>query len=581
MTDPLLRYFEQELTLVRRSLGQFGADYPQHAESLNIHQGKIEDPSIARLLDGVALLNAKLEQKLAEQQPETIEGLLNVLYPSYTQTIPSVAYFELTPEKPESTTLPNGSQLSAMSNGMECLFSTIDTLQISPYLLSDVNAQSAPFSFNRPKSAESTTAVIQLTLTTGDPALHFSHLSLSDFDFFVQGFENNADSLVELLLSQTKAISISDIEAKQHVSLEPNRLKSRISDQEFAFLPQHGNQFIGYQLINEFFFFKEKRQFFRLKGFADVACQFEQSEIIVNLFMSALPTEFIRLFNTDVFKLNVIPAINLFEQAGEPVTYDQRSLTLPVKADSHSDSNIEIIEIKHVYELTSTGTEPLTPLLKQKYHSDERADYWQSTRDTYGDFKVTVSLQGNRQPSFGKIYNTELLCSNGKQACGIEGAIECLANIDLPGEFALLYPPSAPIERERDHNLHWQFIALLNCNFASMLQVPHPEQALKQMLKLCTREPVSSSEIQMIRAVEFKSQVAAIRVMGNNIFSPGTEIDITLDTTGPFHAFSDVLNRFFQQFCSFDRYIQLTIRIYGRDGIAKQYPKLHGSQLCM
>ncbi len=43
MSDPLLRYYEQELTFVRRALGQFGSEHPEHAQRLNIHQGQIED----------------------------------------------------------------------------------------------------------------------------------------------------------------------------------------------------------------------------------------------------------------------------------------------------------------------------------------------------------------------------------------------------------------------------------------------------------------------------------------------------------------------------------------------------------
>ena len=174
-----------------------------------------------------------------------------------------------------------------------------------------------------------------------------------------------------------------------------------------------------------------------------------------------------------------------------------------------------------------------------------------------------------------------MLCTNGKQACGINGEMECLESIDLPGVFRAIYPPTAPIEREQNLNLHWQFVGLLNGNFSSLLHADNPTEKLKQMLQLCSREQVSAEEIQTIHNVSIKSQVSAIRIMGKNVFSPGTEIELTLDTQGGFLVFSDVLNRFFQQFCSFDRYIQLSIKIYGRDGIAKRYPKIHGSQLAM
>ncbi|MGY3569804.1 type VI secretion system baseplate subunit TssF [Vibrio paucivorans] len=583
MTDPLLRYFEQELAFVRRSLGQFGSDYPTHAESLNIHQGKVEDPSMARLLDGVALLNANLEKQLSDQLPEVVEGLLDVLYPSYVQTVPSVAYLHLNDDEPitEAVSLPKGSQFVGLAKGEECIFTTVDKIEVSPFSIVDIQALSAPFSFNRPQNAARTSAVIQISLSTGDPEVFFSQLDIGDFDFFVQGFENSADSLVELLLSNVSAISLSDSTCESHRAIESNNLKNRISDLEFKFLPQHGNQFSGYQLLNEYFFFKEKRQFFRLKRFGDFAKQFSESEIIVNLFMDSLPSEFVRLFDKGVFKLNVVPAVNLFEQTGEPINYDNRKLSAPINADAHSDSTINVVEVKEVYEITSQGEKKLTPLFRDKYGQGSSTDYWQCKRDHGDTLQLSVSLSDPNNIDFNKLYGTRLLCTNGKQACAAEGEFECIESIDLPAAFSAIYPPSAPIERERDQHMHWQFVGLLNCNFSSLLQSPEPENELKQMLALCSRSQVSSSEIQMIRSVNFRSQVSAIRIMGKNVFSPGTEIEITLDAKGAYHVFSDVLNRFFQQFCSFDRYVRLSVRVYGRDGIAKQYPKVHGSQLCL
>ncbi|WP_341661446.1 type VI secretion system baseplate subunit TssF [Vibrio sp.] len=583
MTDPLMRYFEQELTFVRRALGQFGHQHSEYAERLNIHQGQIEDPSLARLLDGVSLLNATVEKQLSEQLPQVVEGLLNVIYPSYTQTIPSVAYMHLSAEgdAPESTIIPKGSHFTSDAKGRTCQFTTVDTLVTAPFQLVDTTASSAPFKFNRPLGTEQATAVIQLSLSTGDPSIQFSQLNHQDLDLFVQGFENNADSIVELLLGQTKAVSISDVSCNKHIVMPAEKLKSRISDLNFLFLPQKGNQFSGFQLISEFFFFKEKRQFFRLKDFATAAKKFDSSEIKLNLFMHAIPAEFMRLFDNHVFKLDVIPAVNLFEQTGEPTSYDQRSLTIPVNADAHSDSDIEVVEVKDVFEITPQGEKPLIPLFRDSYQSDDNADYWQSSRDLSGQFRLAISLKPTHELEFSKLYGTYLLCTNGKQACGIDGEMECSESIDIPGTFSAIYPPTAPIEREQNLNLHWQFVGLLNGNFSSLLHADNPTETLKQMLQLCSREQLSAEEIQTIHSVSVKSQVSAIRIMGKNVFSPGSEIELTLDTQSGFLAFCDVLNRFFQQFCSFDRYIQLSVRVYGRDGVVKQYPKIHGSQLAM
>jgi len=584
MTDPtLLRYYEQELTFARRSLGKFATKFPEHAERLNINQGKIEDPSMARLLDGVALLNANLEKQLSDQLPEVIDGLLSVLYPSYMQAVPSVAYLQLVEDGtiPEKTVLPKASQFIGNAKQTECLFTTVDELVIEPYIIKDIQALSAPFSFNRPKNTGQAAAVIQITLSTGDPEVLFSQLTLGNFDFFVQGFEKSADSLVELLLSNLLAISVSDHNCEQHISINTEQFQNRISDLAFKFLPEHGNQFSGYQLLNEFFFFKEKRQFFRINDLGDYCKQLDSSDVVINLFMDSLPPEFIRLFDKGVFKLNVVPAINLFEQTGEPISYDNRKLSAPVNADSHASSTIEVVNINEVYEITAHGETKLTPLFRDKYSQNADNDYWQSKRDINGDLQLVVSLSKNINSDFNKLYGTRLLCSNGKQASVVEGNFECLESIDLPADFMAIMPPSAPIESEQSQHLHWQFIGLLNGNFSSLLQSPTATLDLKQMLKLCSRNLIDASDIDMIRDVHFKSQVSAVRISGKNMFSPGTEIEITLDTRGPYQAFSEVLNRFFQQFCSFDRYIRLTIRIYGHDGIAKQYPKIHGSQLCL
>ncbi|MCZ8485477.1 type VI secretion system baseplate subunit TssF [Vibrio lentus] len=68
-------------------------------------------------------------------------------------------------------------------------------------------------------------------------------------DFFVKGLKITQALLVELLLNNTLSISISDSECARHVTVDSHQLKNRISDLEFKFLPEHGNQFTGYQLI--------------------------------------------------------------------------------------------------------------------------------------------------------------------------------------------------------------------------------------------------------------------------------------------------------------------------------------------
>ncbi|MCW8344586.1 type VI secretion system baseplate subunit TssF [Vibrio sp. ZSDZ65] len=586
MTDPLLRYYERELTFLRRALGHYSDEHSQFASALNLHQGQIEDPSIARLLDGVALLNAKTEMALKNQIPSIVESIINVIYPSLNQTTPSVGYAELVAAEPiaELSELPKGSRLASTIGSHECLFQTVDRLHINPFNIDDVIASTAPFPISKPERAELANGLLQIKLSTGDDDILFSTLQSQELDFFVKGFANNAESLVEMLLANGLAISISDSQGNTLAQLEQTALSNRVCDPSFHFLPQKGQQFDGYQMIREFFLFKEKRQFFQLVGFKQAISTINDSTLFINFFLSDIPAEFLRLFNTDVIKLNVVPIINLFTQTSEPIDLDGRKLAYPIAADAFDDSPIDIIDVLSVRQITSYGDKTLTPMFGEKYHQ-KRSDinqspmYWEAKKDLDKQYELVVSHTHDQSEK--AILVASLLSSNGKLACSVSGQLDSLENIDLPGELTLLYPPSAPVEMEANDDNLSQVIALLCCNFNSLLRSEDPTKQIKDMFKLFSSDTTDLDEINSIHNIAFKTQVSTLRVHNKNIFVPGTEIYLELNTDMPHHAFTLVLNEFFKQFCSFDRYIQLHVSQYGKQHRGITFPKAHGGQLCL
>ncbi|MGF1747906.1 MULTISPECIES: type VI secretion system baseplate subunit TssF [Vibrio] len=586
MTDPLLRYYERELTFLRRALGHYSDEHSQFASALNLHQGQIEDPSIARLLDGVALLNAKTEMALKNQIPSIVESIINVIYPSLSQATPSVGYAELTTSDPitEPCQLPKGSRLASTVGARECLFQTVDTLHINPFTIDDVIASTAPFPIKKPEHADLANGLLQIKLTTGDSDTLFSMLNCQEFEFFVKGFANNAESLIEMLLANGLAISISDSKGNTHAQIEQSCLSNRVCDPTFHFLPQKGQQFDGYQMIREFFLFKEKRQFFQLARFKQAMTKIDDSDVFINFFLTDIPAEFLRLFNTDVIKLNVVPIINLFTQTSEPIDLDGRKLAYPIAADAFNDSPTEIIDVLSVRQITSYGDKTLTPMFGEKYHQknsdrNQVPVYWEAKKNLEKQFELVVSNANYHNEK--AILVASLLSSNGKLACSVSGELDSLENIDLPGALTLLYPPSAPVEIETSEDNLSQVIALLCCNFNSLLRSEDPTKQLKDMFKLFSCDAKDLDEINTIHNINFKTQVSTLRVHNKNIFVPGTEIYLELNTDMPHHAFTLVVNEFFKQFCSFDRYVQLHVSQYGKQHHGITFPKAHGGQLCL
>ncbi|MGR5488967.1 type VI secretion system baseplate subunit TssF, partial [Vibrio alfacsensis] len=75
----------------------------------------------------------------------------------------------------------------------------------------------------------------------------------------------------------------------------------------------------------------------------------------LNIFLNDIPSEFLRLFDTDVIRLNVVPVINTFEHISEPITVDGRRLAYPIQPNSGNDSVIDIIKIQSVKQITAYG----------------------------------------------------------------------------------------------------------------------------------------------------------------------------------------------------------------------------------
>ena len=97
MTDPLLPYYNRELSFLRKLGAEFAEAHPKIAGRLRWGTDVAEDPHVARMIEGFAYLTARIRHKLDDDFPELAEAMLGVLYPHYLAPIPSmsIGQFEL------------------------------------------------------------------------------------------------------------------------------------------------------------------------------------------------------------------------------------------------------------------------------------------------------------------------------------------------------------------------------------------------------------------------------------------------------------------------------------------------------
>src|ERR1700759_5117102 len=100
MSDSLLPYYNQELAAIRSLAAEFATAHPKIAGRLRLSSETVDDPHVERLLEGVAFLGARVQQRLDDEFPELTEALLGVLYPHYLAPFPScaIAQFEPRPD---------------------------------------------------------------------------------------------------------------------------------------------------------------------------------------------------------------------------------------------------------------------------------------------------------------------------------------------------------------------------------------------------------------------------------------------------------------------------------------------------
>src|SRR6202035_401876 len=110
MSDALLPFYDRALNAIRRLAADFAVAHPKIAGRLRLTPDAVDDPHVARLLEGTAFLAARVHHRLDDEFPELTDALLGLLYPHYLAPVPScmVAQFDCQPELQNPAHLPAG-----------------------------------------------------------------------------------------------------------------------------------------------------------------------------------------------------------------------------------------------------------------------------------------------------------------------------------------------------------------------------------------------------------------------------------------------------------------------------------------
>ena len=130
------KYYQRELSHLRDLAADFAKAHPALAPLLS---GQSADPDVERILEGTAFLSGLIYEKLDDDFPEIVHGLIQLIFPHYLRPIPSATLIRFKPKRSlmETVTVPAGAAIDSVeTEGTRCTFTTSYPVELHPLAVS-------------------------------------------------------------------------------------------------------------------------------------------------------------------------------------------------------------------------------------------------------------------------------------------------------------------------------------------------------------------------------------------------------------------------------------------------------------
>lgn len=626
--EDLLNYYERELTYIRQMGAEWARKYPKLAGRLLMESDRCEDPHVERLLEGFALLAARVHLKINDDFPEISSALLEYLFPHYIRPVPSMTVVEcqLDPEQGKLSTglrIPAGSTLqSNRLNGISCKFRTAYDSTIWPLQVKTVNFRSSEGTF-QPAGTGTATAALKLELQCL-PDIFFHKLELNSLRVYLSGESNIVGSLYELLFNNCIAITACDPEKPNSKPItlfdssfgNPSPLRHVGFGENEGVLPYSGRSFLGFRLLQEYFTFPEKFYFFDLQSLNNLREQNFGSKCELTFLFSRFERperhQMLELgVSQSTLKLGCTPVVNLFSQVAEPIRADESKFEYQVMADLHRHSTTEIYSIDEV-----TGQDARTRsliefrpfyALRHGIQGNDAAKYWHAIRkaselheDVPSEMYLSfVDLSGEPLHLDSAAITVKCTCTNGSLPSKLPIAARNGSQTESSGagDFTLdgfsavrrvlaLRRPTPTYRPPLGKSTLWQLISHLSLNYLSL--VDQGKEGLQEILRLYNFSDSLHlrNQINSITDIQSRRHYALVTSdEGGASFARGTHVQVEFDEIqfageGIF-LFCAVLERFLGHYVSMNSFSQLAASSRQRKEAIREWLPRSGNQILM
>ena len=616
MDAKFLEFYNQELNFIRESGAEFAKEYPKIAGRLGLEGFDCSDPYVERLLEGFAFLSARIHRKLDASFPEFTQHLLELLFPTFLQPMPSMLIAQFIPDHTEGS-LINGVDVAKNTSlfsqlGKEeqtaCEYKTTQKTTLWPLTLTQanyVNSQDLAFFIDNEcndyqktpivHAQKSAKSAVKITLEV-PLGMRISDISMDVLNLHIRGNESFPMYIYEALLKGFCGLMFKSGDAPWRKARDVVEIKPRAMAQEEAMLPFCNRQFDGFRLLREYFAFSQRFLFLDLTNIQSslAMCNHEKVELLIMLDHTDARLE--NLIGKDNFALHCSPAINLFPKRAERISVSRKTHDFHVVPDKLRPLDFEVFSITQVKGFGSSVdvSAQLLPLYapsnsSANISSRKNGGFYTSSRvnrtlsvnerkfghrSSYVGSEVYMSIVDPKAAPYSDDLmqlSVETMCSNrdlplmmplGKASTdfNIDTGAPC-TSVRCVGE------PTRPLPSLNQGDRGWDLIQLLSINFLGFSDDEEDLalDALKKLLTLMTdtNSHAQSKQIDGIIGMKMAKISARLPFDGPLCFARGVEITITIDETAyqgsSAFMLGMVLDTFFAQYVGTNSFSKLVL----------------------
>ncbi len=604
MSDTLLPYYDRELTAIHRLATEFAEAYPKIAGRLRLSPGGVDDPHVARLLDGVAFLAARVHHRLDDEFPELTDALLGMLYPHYLAPVPScmVARLDCSPDLQLPDTRPVGTEFETEPVRGEALrYRTTAPVTLWPIEVENIRLSGLPIVAPANPAATGAVAALRITLKCAMPEMTFAQLGVDRLRFFLQGPSNQTLPLYELLGGHVLSVAFADSATDANPVIVPatSVQPAGFADDE-ALLPWSARGFAGFRLLTEYFAFPEKFLFIDIANIDRKTMIAAGNRLEIFIYLDRAVSELERTVGQPSMALGCVPIVNLFSRRCEPIAVTHMQTEYRIVPDARRPHFAEVWRIDRVRETRPDGsTRPWRPfhrLTESDPDPDAPGGFYHPTRRTAapGVAGTEVYLTPH-DPGFdptvpgNATLSIDALCLNRDLPTDLPygGGRPTLRLVQGAASVAAITPVTPPTTTLRPplrESGFWRLISHLSLSHLSVTGGVSGADALKEVLRLYAFRdtPETTTAIEALMSVT--SQPGTARAPGRmGAFCRGLDVTLEFDPrawqVGGLFLLASVLERFLALHATINSFTRTRAVLRGRPGNAGAWPARSGTRV--